>query len=80
MKWISVKEALPEKSGRYLAAVKRKGYHSNGVVQDYYYYAILPYSKVHNQWNNFDDLDKDAEDYFKDVLFWSEIDEPEVDK
>lgn len=43
MRWISVKDRLPEKSGEYLAITKSRGH-----------YMVLPYSAKHKLFNSYD--------------------------
>lgn len=73
MKWISVKESLPEKSGEYLIAATHEG------DNEPYYYSVVNYSARHRQFNNDDCSPRDESGLWDDVTHWAEIEVPEVD-
>lgn len=63
IKWISVKEHLPKKSGKYL------------VWTEYDTFDTVHFSAVKGRWNDFDDLPERPDDgYYVDkiVTHWSE--------
>lgn len=70
--WISVKDALPERSGKYMVACTREG------ERKPYYYAYISYSIKHKQWNNYDSHEKSDSPSFCDVSHWLIV--PEVEE
>lgn len=72
--WVSVKDRLPEKSGRYLVYYK---YH---IFDDIYgeYFAVVYYSAKHEAFNAYDNLDS-AEGAIDDFTHWAFLPEPPIE-
>lgn len=71
MKWVSVKEALPQVSGYYFVACTKDG------KKKPYHFTCVYYSTVHKKFNCFDEQ-RIAKQAFDDVSHWMEI--PEVNE
>lgn len=68
MRWISVKTAMPDKSGDYL------------VWSDYGQFGtqiVVPYSEKHKAWNTYDSFDEQADqEPWKHISHWAKITTP----
>lgn len=72
VKWIPVKERLPEASGEYLVFNAYSDYAQRG------YLYVIDYSSKHRAFNAFDTQDEELvqKHAFTNVAFWAELPEP----
>lgn len=70
IKWISVKDRLPEKSGQYLVSVLDDKPCADRLM-------VVNWSAEHKQWNAFDNLPHGSDEYAiiweESVKYWAEV-------